>query len=75
MDDILIYSNSLEEHRLLLEQVLQILHDNKFLLKLPKCEFARKELEYLGHTIFSVGVATEPSKVQAVVNWPTPETL
>lgn len=66
MDDILIYSATLDDHALLLSQVFQILEDHQFYLKLSKCEFAKQELEYLGHIISVHGVATESSKIQVV---------
>lgn len=72
MDDMLIYSRTLEEHIKLLREVFQILQQNKFLLKRSKCSFAQPSVEYLGHMVSAAGVATEPSKVSAVLNWPTP---
>jgi len=75
MDDVLIYSKSLEEHVLHLTQVFQILDNHHFLVKLSKCEFAKQELEYLGHTISIQGVATEPTKIQAIAKWPVPSTV
>jgi hypothetical protein len=42
---------------------------------MSKCEFAKRELEYLGHTISAKGIHTEPSKVQAVLDWPVPQSL
>lgn len=48
MDDILIYSATLEEHVLLLQQVFDILRQQKFYVKLSKCSFAQNEVEYLG---------------------------
>jgi hypothetical protein len=75
MDDILVYSNSLEVHAQLLSQVFQLLQDNQFFLKLSKCEFAKQQLEYLGHTISGAGVSTAPSKVQAVLDWPVPQNV
>ena len=75
MDDILIYSSSLSEHLELLEQVFLIIQQNQFLLKLSKCSFAQTEIEYLGHCISGKGVATEPSKIEAVKLWPTPSNL
>jgi hypothetical protein len=58
MDDILIYSSSLEEHTILLTQVLDILKANQFYVKLSKCSFAQEFIEYLGHCISANGVAT-----------------
>lgn len=75
MDDILVYSASLEEHLRLLQEVFEIIRANHFFIKLSKCSFAQKEVEYLGHIISGQGVATEPSKVQAVKQWPTPVNL
>jgi hypothetical protein len=51
MDDILIFTNSLEEHRRITREVLKILHDNHLFLKVEKCEFERREIEYLGLVI------------------------
>jgi len=64
MDDILVYIH--------LQQVFQLMQDNHFYIKLSKCEFARQELEYSGHIVSANGVATEPSKVKAVEDWPMP---
>jgi len=75
MDDILVYSPSLEEHIFHLQQVLQIIKDNKFFIKQSKCIFAHTQLEYLGHIISAQGVATEPSKISAVSSWPVPTNL
>jgi hypothetical protein len=44
MDDILIYAANNEEHHVLLEQVLQLLTDNDFYCRMPKCEFEKNEL-------------------------------
>lgn len=71
MDDIMVYSKTLEEHIQLLQQVFDILRAQKFYIKLSKCSFAQKEVEYLGHMISSAGVSTEATKVEAIKNWPT----
>lgn len=73
MDDILIYSKTLEEHVDHLRLVRQTLDDNQFFVKASKCDIAQQKLEYLGHMISSAGVETEPSKVEAVASWPTPK--
>lgn len=75
MDDILIYSKTMEEHCALLTQVFDIIRENQFFVKLSKCSFVQEEIEYLGHCISAAGVATEPSKVLAVKQWLTPKNL
>lgn len=72
VDDILIYSPILEDHVEHLSNVLNVLKQHQFLLKASKCTFAQTQLEYLGHIISAQGVATDPSKVQAVADWPVP---
>ena len=66
MDDILIYSETLEQHAQLLTSVLQILADNNLFAKPSKCSFAQESIEYLGHVISSNGVATGTRKIRAV---------
>lgn len=71
-DDILIYSTSLSAHVQHLRTVLQVLRDNKLYAKLSKCSFAQEEIEYLGHIISEAGVATDPSKIAIIQQWPQP---
>jgi len=70
-DDILVYSDSLPSHLHHLETIFQTLLQGKFYLKRTKCMFAQTQLEYLGHLVFGKGVEPEPSKVRAMVQWPT----
>lgn len=69
VDDILIYSRSLEEHVHRIQQVFDILAHHQLLLKRSKCTFAQQTLEYLGHIISGQGVATDPAKISAVAEW------
>ena len=75
LDDILIYSPSLESHLHHLQQVLQKLQDNQLYLKARKCSFALAKLEYLDHIICADGVSTDLAKTTAMVNWPVPTTV
>jgi hypothetical protein len=75
MDDILVYSKSIEEHLQHLRIVFQILQENKFYVKLSKCQFAATQLEYLGHIISDKGVATDRTKTEAMLHWPQPSNL
>jgi hypothetical protein len=75
LDDIILYSPSLDQHIGHLQQVLAVLQENQIHLKLSKCSFAHRSLEYLGHIISAGGVATDPSKTQAMLRWPKPENV
>ncbi|KAJ9512263.1 hypothetical protein QJQ45_012830 [Haematococcus lacustris] len=75
IDDILVMSNTPEEHVQHLRQVLQLMRENKFYAKLAKCEFNRTQLAFLGHIVGSKGIAVDPAKVQVVKEWPTPRNL
>ncbi|GJX44857.1 ty3-gypsy retrotransposon protein [Tanacetum coccineum] len=74
-DDILVYSKTVEEHCVHLQQVLELMRHNKLFAKQSKCTFAVNKVEYLGHVITGEGVATDPSKIEAIKNWPFPSTL
>lgn len=74
-DDILVYSRSDAEHLEHVRTVLTILSDNSLFVKLKKCEFGKKELEYLGHIISGEGVKVDQSKIQAMTDWPAPTTI
>jgi hypothetical protein len=75
IDDILVYSKSEEEHAEHLKVVLQTLKDKKLYAKLSKCEFWLKEVSFLGHVISSNGIAVDPSKVSAVLQWEAPKSV
>ncbi|PKU72440.1 RNA-directed DNA polymerase [Dendrobium catenatum] len=74
-DDILIYSQSIEEHRVHLSNVLAILQEHKLYINLPKCEFATGTVHFLGFIISKQGVHTDPQKIQAITEWPAPRSL
>ena len=74
-DDILVYSTSLEEHIGQLQVVLGLLEQHHFFIKLSKCEFVQRELEYLGHIISGEGVKVDPKKIEAMVDWPLPANI
>nr|GEU84534.1 retrovirus-related Pol polyprotein from transposon 17.6 [Tanacetum cinerariifolium] len=74
-DDILIYSKSMEEHGKHLELALQVMQDITLFTKKSKCSFAVTQVEYLGHKISTQGVSTDPSKIKAILKWPTPTTI
>ena len=70
-DDILIYSKNKEEHAEHLRIVLGRLRDQQLYAKFSKCEFWLDEVEFLGHVLSGAGIAVNPSKISAVVDWKT----
>lgn len=52
-----------------------LLQKDQWKVKLSKCTFATRSISYLGHVISEAGVQTDPNKVTAVVNWPTPSNV
>ena len=75
LDDIIIFSDTKEEHLKRLEAVFQKLAAAGLKLKPSKCFFFKKEIEYLGHVVSGKGISTNPKKVEAGTKWPTPKTV
>jgi hypothetical protein len=75
IDDILIYSKTLEEHNEHLRKVLERLRSEKLYAKLEKCEFWLDSVSFLGHVISGEGVAVDPEKVKDVVEWTRPTSV
>ncbi|KAJ3707248.1 hypothetical protein LUZ61_010953 [Rhynchospora tenuis] len=74
-DDILIYSPDMNTHQQHLATVLSVLRENQLYAKRSKCQFAMKEVEYLGHIISQSGVSTDSRKIEAMQNWPSPKSV
>lgn len=75
IDDIVVYLANVQEHFGHLRQLFTKLEASGFTLNLKKCNLIRKSLSFLGHVISEGGVKTEPSKVEAVHNFPTPKNV
>jgi hypothetical protein len=69
LDDILIYSNTKEEHEKHLRMVLQVLREKKLYAKLSKCIFYQREIHYLGHIISEEGIEVDPENIEAIKSW------
>jgi ribonuclease HI len=72
IDDILVYSKSVEEHEQHLRVVLGKLRAHKLYAKFSKCEFWLEKISFLGHILTAEGVAVDPGKVETVSNWRQP---
>ena len=55
--------------------MLDILKKEKLFLKMSKCEFGKATLVCLGHIVGGGKLKIDPSKVEAILNWPTPKTV
>ncbi|KAK1677054.1 hypothetical protein QYE76_037902 [Lolium multiflorum] len=75
IDDILIYSKDKAEHAEHLGIVLQTLREHQLYAKFSKCEFWLDQVEFLGHVISKDGIAVNPSKVAAVLEWEAPKNV
>src|SRR5512139_3644781 len=75
IDDILIYSQSEEDHQHHLRLVLGKLREHQLYAKLSKCEFWLSEVKFLGHVISAKGVAVDPETMTAVTDWKQPKTV
>lgn len=73
LDDILIFSEDIKEHRAVVRKVLKRLQQNDLYLKPEKCEFEQPRTEYLGLVISHNKLEMDPAKVKAIVDWPTPQ--
>ena len=73
IDDILVYSKNEEEHEEHFRKVLQILKEHQLDVKLSKCVFYKREEQYLGHAISVKGVAVDPAKFKAIIEWHVPK--
>ena len=72
IDDLVIGSNSIEEHMKILREVLMRLRKAGLKLKLEKCKFMQKKIDYLGHTLSEKGIEVNDLKVHSIKNYPVP---
>ncbi|GBG92545.1 hypothetical protein CBR_g55880 [Chara braunii] len=75
LDDILVFSKTLQEHQGHLRQVLEKLREANFKINAKKCEWAKTQVLYLGHVLDGDGTKSEDNKIATIRDWPTPRTL
>jgi len=74
LDDVLIFSGTLAEHKAQVEGVLQALRNARLRLSEGKCVFGSLETSFVSFRVNKYGIHTEEKKVRAVQDWPTPRT-
>lgn len=75
LDDLIVFSDTLEEHERRLLRVLHRLREYGLKLSPEKCTFFQTSVKYLGHIVSSSGVETDPEKVAVLKTWPVPKNL
>ena len=75
LDDIIIFSKTVEEHLERLTQFLERLRKANLKLKPSKCQLFRKSVNFLGHIVAEEGISTDPDKTSKIKEWPTPENV
>lgn len=75
MDDILIFSESLTEHREHVKKLLRRLREHGLQVDIAKCEFESTTVKYLGLIIYTQGIVMDPKKVASFQEWPTPRSV
>jgi len=75
LDDVLIYSNTLQQHPKDISNILKAIRKSGMKVKLSKCQFHQSETEFLGFIIGQVVVKTDPVKTQAIWDWTTPKKI
>jgi len=75
LDDIVVFSETLEKHIARLAEVLDRLKEAGLKLKPKKCQLFKHQVHFLGHLIDRAGIHTDPDKIRQIENWPVPENL
>ncbi len=73
LDDILIFSPTLQVHVQHVRRVLQRLLENRLFVKAKKCMFHARSVTFLGSVVSAEGISMDPDKVRAVIDWPVPD--
>jgi len=73
MDDILIYTETVEEHVALVRRVMERLRKARHCVSIKKSSFHQREVEFLGYKISDRGISMRSTKVEEIRVWSTPE--
>lgn len=72
LDDLIVFGKNLGDHNKNLQLVLNRLREVNLKLNVDKCQFLKKSIVYLGHTISERGVEPDPDKIEAILRYPVP---
>ena len=75
LDDIVIWSDSLEEHKKNVTLVLEALCTAHLYCSVKKSTLFSREIDFLGHHISECRIELDPKKIKRIINWPQPKSL
>ena len=75
VDDVLVGTETEEEHDKIIEEVLRRLEENNLYVKLEKCIWKVRKIRFLGVVIGPNGIEMEKKKVDGVLSWPEPKNV
>lgn len=74
LDDILIFSTTLQEHIIAITNIFKILESKRLKIQVDICNFMKKETEFLGHILTKDGLKPNPNKIKVIENLEIPKT-
>jgi len=75
LDEIIIFSETLDEHVRHVKKVLDTMQRENLYVKMSKCEFGKTALVYLGHIVGGRQLKIDPSKIEVIVKWLEPKSV
>ncbi|GET62049.1 putative retrotransposon protein [Rhizophagus irregularis DAOM 181602=DAOM 197198] len=75
IDDIMIYSENLKDHMEHVEKVLKKLQENNLIIKLKKCRFLERNIEFLGHIVGNDGLRPDDKKIEKIKEMKAPTSV
>ena len=75
LDDVIVYSANPEEHVKHVRTILTVLRQHQLYAKIPKCEFSKEEMTFVGVLVSKSGIGMDPAKVAAIMDRPTPKNI
>ena len=75
MDDIIVFSETIEEHFIHLTKIFKILRNAGLKIKRSKCTFLKRQVAYLGHIVTGEGILSNPNKQASIKNYPVPKNV
>ncbi|KZS05780.1 Uncharacterized protein APZ42_030939 [Daphnia magna] len=75
LDDVIIFLDTFENHLLDIREIFTLLKEANLKLKLNKCQFIKRSVNYLGHVISTHGIKPDPGEIDKIVNYKTPTSV